>query len=382
MHKAWFRSSADTSRGSGSARIAALVALLIGLAAGALWWSRTMQAADVVPQALPPGAKASGLPIEGKAPPLDGAVAWLNSPPLGGDALRGKVVLVDFWTYTCINCLRALPHVKAWAEHYRDQGLVVVGVHTPEFDFEKELANVRRAVTDLGITYPVAVDSRYRIWNAFDNHYWPAHYFIDAQGRIRHHHFGEGDYAGSERIIRALLAEAGQRVDALPMSHADGSGAQLAPDMAQIGSPETYLGHARAEHFASPGGFFPDHAKTYRLPESLALNRWALAGSWTVSEQSAKLDAAEGSIVFRFRARDLNLVLGPGRDGKPVRFTVTLDGQPPAGNHGTDTDAGGHGSVTSQRLYQLIRSRDSVRERNFEIRFEDPGVEAFAFTFG
>ncbi len=371
-------------RGKRRARIAGFASLLlIGLAAGALWWSGSMRAADTSAQAaLPPGAKASGLPIEGKAPALDGAVAWLNSPPLGGDALRGKVVLVDFWTYTCINCLRALPHVKAWARHYRDHGLVVVGVHTPEFDFEKELANVRRAVTDLGIGYPVAVDSRYRIWNAFDNHYWPAHYFIDAQGRIRHHHFGEGDYAGSERILRALLAEAGHPADALPMSQADGSGAQLAPDMAQIGSPETYLGHARAEHFVSPGGFFPDHDKNYRLPETLALNRWGLSGTWTVREQYARLDRADGAITFRFRARDLNLVLGPGPDGKPVRFTVTVDVQPPGDNHGVDIDAAGKGTVANQRLYQLIRCSDGVRERSFEIRFEDPGVEAFAFTFG
>ena len=324
----------------------------------------------------------SPLPVEGRAPALDGAVAWLNSPPLTGDTLRGKVVLVDFWTYTCINCLRALPWVRAWADKYREQGFVVVGVHTPEFDFEQELANVRRAVGELDIRYPVAVDSKYRIWRAFNNHYWPAHYFIDAQGRIRHHHFGEGAYEQSEQVIRELLAEAGHPPPASPFVDASGNGAQLAPDLAELGSPETYLGYARAERFASTGGIRADRSYAYMAPSGPALNRWGLGGRWRVGAEQATLMDAGGSIVYRFRARDLHLVLGPGRDGKPVRYVVRLDGVPPGANHGVDTTPDGHGTVTTQRLYQLIRSSGKVGEHTFEIEFLDPQVQAFAFTFG
>lgn len=369
-------------------RIAALgIAVAAGLGLAASLWSMLpatpAQAEPAAAQATTSSAAAlKSLPDEGKAPALDGAVAWLNSAPLTGSALHGKVVLVDFWTYTCINCLRALPHVKAWAEHYRDRGLVVVGVHTPEFDFEKELPNVRRALGELGITYPVAVDSNYRIWRAFDNHYWPAHYFIDARGHIRHHHFGEGEYGASEKIIRDLLGEAGHPVDDLPYAPVSASGVQLAPDMARIGSPETYLGYVRAQRFASRGGIVADRSHSYEAPTQPALNRWGLGGHWSVHEEQATLDQPGGSIVYRFSARDLNLVLGPGKDAKPIRFSVLLDGQRPGADHGGDIDAQGDGTIIHQRLYQLIRSSEGAREHSFEIRFHDAGVQAFAFTFG
>lgn len=352
-----------------------LVSVIAAAGFGASWLSRAAPAPM-------DSANASSLPNEGTAPKFDGAVAWLNSPPLTGAALHGKVVLVDFWTYSCVNCLRALPHVRAWADKYRDQGFVVVGVHTPEFDFEKDVANVRRALGELGITYPVAVDSNYKIWRAFRNQYWPAHYFIDAQGRIRHHHFGEGNYEESERVIRALLAEAGHPVADDGYVAAAGSGVQMAPDMAQVGSPETYIGYARAERFVSPGGQVKERSRDYVLPAQWSLNQWALGGRWTLHGEKAVLGDTGGRILYRFHARDLNLVLGPGRDGKPIRFRVRVDGQPPGANHGSDVDADGNGRVTTQRLYQLVRSSGSVRDRTFEIEFLDPGVEAFAFTFG
>jgi len=369
----------NDSRSTRHRSIAFALSLLVSLAAaagfGASWLSHAAPAAAESPDA-------STLPVERVAPKLDGATAWLNSPPLNSVALRGKVVLVDFWTYSCVNCLRALPHVKAWADKYRDQGLVVVGVHTPEFDFEKDVANVRRAVGELGINYPVAVDSDFRVWRAFDNQFWPAHYFIDAQGRIRHHHYGEGNYEASERVIRELLAEAGHPMADGAYVAATGSGVQMAPDMAQIGSPETYVGYARAERFVSPGGQARDRSRDYAPPVQWSLNQWALGGRWTVHSENAVLGEAGGHILYRFHARDLNLVLGPGRDGKPLRFRVRVDGEPPGANHGSDTDADGNGQVTSQRLYQLVRSSDGVRDRTFEIEFLDPGVEAFAFTFG
>lgn len=328
------------------------------------------------------GPSATALPIEGNLPSLDGAVQWLNSPPLTVQALRGKVVLVDFWTYSCINCLRSLPYVKAWAEKYRDQGLVVIGVHAPEFAFEKDLGNVTRAMRDLGIDYPVAVDNDYRIWRAFGNQYWPAHYFADARGRIRYHHFGEGNYAESERVIQQLLREAGAGQVAGGLIDADGQGVQLAPDMAAVRSPETYLGYQRAEHFVPATGLAPDRIASYSVPQQLALNDWGLQGTWQVGAEQARLVAATGRIVYRFHARDLHLVLGPGADGKPVRFKVTLDGQAPGDAHGTDVAPDGSGSVTEQRLYQLVRQPGAVKERTFSIEFLDPGVSAYAFTFG
>jgi cytochrome c biogenesis protein CcdA/thiol-disulfide isomerase/thioredoxin len=321
------------------------------------------------------------LPVEGALPSLSGAVAWLNSPPLTAEALKGKVVLVDFWTYSCINCLRAIPYVRAWAEKYRDQGLVVIGVHAPEFAFEKNIDNVRMAVADLRLDYPVAIDNDYAIWRAFNNQYWPAHYFIDAQGRIRHHHFGEGEYDESERVIQQLIAEAGRAAVASDLVSVKASGAEVAADMNDILSPETYVGYARAENFISPGGAVRDNAHVYTAPRP-QLNEWALSGDWTIGGEHAALNDKDGSIVYRFHARDLHLVLGPASDGKPVRFRVTIDGAAPGDSHGTDVDAEGQGTVTAQRLYQLVRQSGAIADHTFEIRFLDPGVQAYAFTFG
>ncbi|MFJ2713500.1 cytochrome c biogenesis protein DipZ [Pseudomonas sp. NPDC087346] len=322
------------------------------------------------------------LPVEGTLPPLDGAVQWLNSPPLDAQALKGKVVLVDFWTYSCINCLRTLPYVKAWAEKYRDQGLVVIGVHAPEFAFERDVGNVTKAMKELGINYPVAIDNDYRIWRAFNNEYWPAHYFADAQGRIRYHHFGEGDYAESERVIQQLLREAGSKTVADGLINADAKGVQLAPDMNQVLSPETYVGYQRAEHFVPETSLVPDKVAAYKPPADLTLNDWSLSGQWTVGAERATASAPASRIVYRFHARDLHLVLGPGTDGKPVRFKVMIDGQAPGDAHGVDVAPDGSGSVTEQRLYQLVRQTDDVKDRTFSIEFLDSGVSAYAFTFG
>ena len=322
------------------------------------------------------------LPIEGTLPPLEGAVQWLNSPPLTAEALKGKVVLVDFWTYSCINCLRTLPYVKAWAEKYRDQGLVVIGVHAPEFAFERDVSNVTKAMKDLGITYPVAIDNAYKIWRAFDNQYWPAHYFADAKGQIRYHHFGEGDYAESERVIQQLLREAGARNVAGGLIQADAKGVQQTPDMNEVQSPETYLGFQRAENFISTGTLATNQVANYPAAGNLALNHWTLEGQWNVGGQQATLDQPGGRIVYRFHARDLHLVLGPGADGKPVRFNVTVDGQAPGEAHGTDVAPDGSGTVTEQRLYQLVRQPGAVQDHTFTIEFLDPNVAAYAFTFG
>jgi cytochrome c biogenesis protein CcdA/thiol-disulfide isomerase/thioredoxin len=322
------------------------------------------------------------LPIQGALPPLSGATEWLNTPPLTTEGLRGKVVLIDFWTYSCINCLRAIPYVRAWAEKYRDQGLVVIGVHSPEFAFEKNVDNVRRAVRDLKIEYPVAIDNAYAIWLAFGNQYWPAHYFIDTEGRIRHHHFGEGDYEESEAAIRALLAEAGKGEMAGGYVNVNAGGVEAAADLVAVQSPETYVGYERTENFASPGGTVRDMRHDYATPSSLQKNQWALGGDWTVESERAVLDGPSGRIVFRFHARDLHLVLGPGPDGKPVRFKVSIDGEPPGADHGSDIDGDGNGAVSEQRLYQLIRQGKGAKDRTFAIEFLDPGAEAFAFTFG
>ncbi|MBS0419056.1 MAG: cytochrome c biogenesis protein DipZ [Proteobacteria bacterium] len=332
-----------------------------------------------------PAAAPGKLPVEGELPPaLSGATGWLNSPPLTREGLRGKVVLIDFWTYSCINCLRSLPYVNGWYQKYKDHGLVVIGVHSPEFAFEKDVGNVQRAVRDLNVTYPVALDSNYEIWRAFDNQYWPAHYFIDAQGHIRGHHFGEGDYPESERIIRELLTEAG--ATALPpagISVANAKGVQVAADDNNMLSPETYIGYARAEHFSSPSGVVPDQPSDYTTPDKLDINQWGLTGKWTVDDEKGTVNEPHGSIVFRFQARDLHLVLGPGPSGKPVRFRVRLDGADPGGSHGTDTDATGAGVVTEQRLYQLIRQpAGDIRRHTFIIEFLDAGAQAYAFTFG
>ena len=305
----------------------------------------------------------------------------MNSAPLTIEALKGKVVLIDFWTYSCINCLRAIPYVQAWADKYKDAGLVVIGVHSPEFAFERDIGNVKAAVGRLGITYPVAIDNAYSVWRAFNNQYWPAHYFIDVQGRIRHHHFGEGSYDQSERVIQDLLAEAGNAKAAGELVAINASGVQASSNTKEVLSPETYLGYMRGENLVSPGGVVEDKTHTY-TPGEPRLNEWGLSGSWTVNAEHAVLDAGEGGIVYRFHARDVHLVLGPGPDGKPVRFRVTIDGLRPGQSSGMDVNADGEGIVSEQRLYQLIRQSGTIGDRTFEIRFLDPGVRAYAFTFG
>ena len=322
------------------------------------------------------------LKSDGTFPSLDGAVAWLNSPPLTREGLKGKVVLVDFWTYSCINCLRSIPYIEAWAEKYKSDGLVVIGVHTPEFAFEKDQANVAKAVRDLKITYPVAIDSNYAIWKAFNNEYWPAHYFIDRQGNIRYHHFGEGEYDKSEEVIQQLLKEGNATVKATGIVQVNGAGAQAAADVSDVQSPETYVGYGRQQNYASPETIQQDLPATYTAPGRLNVNQWGLGGTWNVGDERATLVAAPGKIIFRFHARDLHLVLGPGKDGKPIRFRVLLDGAPPADDRGVDVDGRGNGTVKEYRLYQLIRQKGKVEDRTFQIEFLDPGVEAFAFTFG
>ena len=307
--------------------------------------------------------------------------AWLNSAPLSSESLRGKVVLVDFWTYSCINSLRNISYVQSWAAKYRDAGLVVVGVHTPEFGFEKDPANVAQALRDLNVTYPVANDSSYAIWQAFGNEYWPADYVVDGKGRIRYQHFGEGDYGESERVIQQLLRENGAGGIATGTVRDDAKGIE-APSSDGIQSPETYVGFRQTERFASPERMVRDVRKTYSLPVRLALNQWGLGGSWTVGAEAGILQDAPGRIVFRFHSRDLHLVLGPTTSGRPVHFHVTLDGRPPGTDHGADTAADGAGEVREPRLYQLIRQQGDVSDRTFEIEFVDPGVQAFAFTFG
>ncbi|HEX4111836.1 MAG TPA: cytochrome c biogenesis protein DipZ [Stellaceae bacterium] len=336
--------------------------------------------AMMMKSAKPGTAPNPALPVLGTFPSLAGAEAWLNSPPLTPAALKGKVVLIDFWTYSCINCLRAIPYVRAWWQKYKDQGLVVIGVHSPEFAFEHDIDNVKKAVANLKIAYPVAIDNDFTIWRAFENQYWPAHYFIDAQGRIRHEHFGEGNYDESERIIQQLLAEAGTKV-AGGLVSVNAAGAEAAADTGEDKSPETYIGYFRAENFVSPGGAVENARHVYKTgtPE---LNQWGLAGDWTVDMQRAVLNEKDGGIVYRFHARDLHLVMGPGPNDKPVRFRVTIDGAPPGASHGSDIDAEGDGTVTGQRLYQLLRQSGRIEDRTFEIRFLDPGVEAYAFTFG
>lgn len=322
------------------------------------------------------------LPVEGNLPPLDGASGWLNSKPLTAAGLRGKVVLVNFWTYSCINSLRQIPYVRAWAEKYRSQGLVVIGVHAPEFGFEQDIDNVRRATKSLGVDYPVAMDNNHRVWHAFGNEYWPALYFVDAQGRIRHMIFGEGDYEQSENVLQELLAEAGARgLDHQPVP-VDARGAEAAADRNDEQSPENYLGHARTENFASPGGVMPNLRRSYSLPARLRLNHWALSGSWTMGAQATVSNQGGGRIAYRFHARDLHLVMGSSAAGSGVKFRVTIDGKPPGAAHGVDVDSEGNGVVTEPRMYQLIRQPQPIVDRQFEIEFFDPGVQAYAFTFG
>jgi thiol-disulfide isomerase/thioredoxin len=314
-------------------------------------------------------------------PSLAGAAEWLNSEPLSPAGLRGQVVLVNFWTLTCINWLRQAPYVRAWSQAYADEGLVVIGVHTPEFSFEHELHLVRQAAKERGIDYPVALDSDYEIWRAFDNHYWPALYFVDAGGHIRHHHFGEGEYQQSEMVIQHLLAEAGAGDIGQELVSVKAQGVEAPADWATLRSPENYTGYERTENFASPGGVLPGQRHSYTAPAPLGFNHWALSGDWTVEEQ-ATLNAPDGRIACRFHARDLNLVLTPAGPGTPVPFRVLIDGQPPGADRGTDVDDQGHGKVVQPRLYQLVRQQGPITDRTFEIVFPDPGVQAYVFTFG
>ena len=323
----------------------------------------------------------ANLPREGTLPSFDGATGWLNSSPLTPKELRGKVVLVDFWTYTCINWLRTLGYVRAWFDKYADHGLVVIGVHTPEFPFERDVDNVREAVADMNVEYPVALDPDYEVWEAFANRYWPAVYIADVEGRIRHHHFGEGGYEECERVVQRLLRDGGETVgEDLVSVVPDGLEAQA--DWSNLKSPETYLGYLQAENFASPGGAEPDERRGYAVPDRLRLNEWALDGEWTVGRRAAVLDEAGGRLAFRFHARDVNLILGPPTRGASVPFRVLVDGDPPGDAQGLDVDQEGNGSVTQQRLYQLVREPGRIEDRTFEITFPEPGVEAYCFTFG
>jgi len=372
------------------------VAVLVGVVVIALGWDTRflsqftfLSTASTEQKLLEQLDKRSGVVVAETSlmPPISGATQWFNSPPLTNEMLRGKVVLVDFWTYSCINCLRTMPYLKAWDAKYRSQGLVIIGVHAPEFAFEKDPQNVEKAIRDLGITYPVAMDNQFTIWNAYKNQYWPAHYLIDANGRIRHQHFGEGAYQETEQMIQALLKEAHEGKLAIgdELVKVAGSGATAAASDMQR-SPETYLGYARQANLVSPEAIKPneikkDVAAKYSTPDLLVLNQWALSGKWLMSNESSTLQAAGGSVSYRFRGRDLHLVLG-AHNGKPVRFKVTLDGTEPGADHGIDIDAQGNGVIREQRLYQLIRQVGKISDHTFRIEFLDGDAEAFAFTFG
>ncbi len=346
--------------------------------------NRTLKTMQMLIGALVALGGAADAPAEDTAflQRFGGATTWLNASPLGPAELRGKVVLVDFWTYTCINWIRTAPYVRAWADKYKDHGLVVIGVHAPEFAFEKDLDNVRRAVGEFRVTYPVAVDNDFAVWRAFRNDAWPAIYLLDSNGRLRHRHAGEGEYESMERVIQQLLAERGEGSVPTGFVAAVGRDVELAPDWSNLRSPENYVGVQRTENFASPGGALPGKARNYTAPSRLALNHWALTGDWTMQKQAIRLNKPNGRIVYRFHARDLHLVMGPAVRGSALRFRILVDGKPPGSAHGVDTDEQGHGVVTEQRMYQLVRQPNPIVDRRFEIEFLDPGVEAFAFTFG
>jgi thiol-disulfide isomerase/thioredoxin len=327
-------------------------------------------------------ARAAKIPVEERMPSFDGAVTWLNSEPLTPGGLRGRLVAVDFWTYTCVNWLRTLPYVRAWAEKYRDRGLTVIGVHTPEFPFEKDLDNIRREVKAMRVDYPIAVDSDYGVWQAFDNHYWPALYLVDAQGRIRAHQFGEGGYDMSEMIIQQLLADAGFSGFTEELVTVHPEGLEVAADWSTLESGETYIGYEQADGFASPGGAVSNRPHPYSVPGRLRTNEWALSGVWTITGGFAALNQAPGRIAFRFHARDVNLVMGPDKRGGSARFRILLDGKTPGNAHGTDVTESGQGTVGGQRTYQLIRQAGTIDDRTFGIEFLDPSIEAYCFTFG
>jgi hypothetical protein len=319
--------------------------------------------------------------VEGTMPTFEGATAWLNSEPLTADSLRGRVVFVSFGTYTCINWIRSLPYTRAWADKYATKGLAVVGVQTPEFAFEQELEGVRAAINAMDVSYAVAVDNDYAVWEAFDNHYWPALYFVDGQGRIRHHHFGEGDYEESERVLQMLLVEAGLHVDP-SLVRLQPKGVELPADWNSLGSGENYVGYGRTQGFVSPGGPLPDEPHAYAAPASLRLNEWALSGEWRMGQVATAVEDGGGTISYRFHARDLHLVMRPEPPHREVGFRVLIDGQPPGAAHGLDVDADGKGTVTGQRLYQLVRQPEPIVDRLFQIEFFDAGVETYVFTFG
>jgi thiol-disulfide isomerase/thioredoxin len=327
-------------------------------------------------------AKAIRLPKQGSFPSLGGATDWLNSQPSTPASLRGKVVLIDFWTYTCVNWRRTLPYVRAWAGKYKDHGLVVIGVHTPEFSFEHNLDNVRWAIQNMTIDYPVAIDNSYAVWNAFNNEYWPALYFIDAKGQIRQHQFGEGEYQQAEAVIQQLLIDAGNTGFASQPVSVDPHGAEVPADAASLRTAETYTGYEQTQNFASPGGAARDKPRAYVFPAQLNLNHWALAGDWTVGKEFVTLNQPPGRIAYHFHARDLNLVMGPPARTTSLQFRVRIDGQPPGTAHGADLDGPGNGTVVEQRLYQLIRQSEPIADRRFEIEFLDSGTQAFDFTFG
>jgi hypothetical protein len=335
---------------------------------------------EEMPEATSSGA--ADLPIEGGFPELDGANAWLNSEPLTPAGLRGKVAVVQFCTFSCVNWLRTVPYVRAWDERYRDDGLVVIGAHTPEFEFEHDVEKIRSALVEMDVRHPIAVDNDYAVWRAFDNNYWPALYFVDAQGRMRHHHFGEEDYERSERVIQQLLTEAGAGGVDGGLVSVDAGGVYAPADWDTLGSPETYVGYARAAGFASPGGVVPDRSHAYVEPQELELNQWALSGDWTVGGQPTQLNEPGGRIVHRFHARDVNLVMGAQEGAGSARFQVRIDGEPPGGAKGLDVDEEGNGTVAEERLYQLIRQPGNDSDRTLEITFLDSGVQAYVFTFG
>jgi thiol-disulfide isomerase/thioredoxin len=352
--------------------------LVAGIAAVAAAWPALTGSAPLSAGA----ASLSAWADAGGTPSLDGATAWINSPPLSIAGLRGKVVLVDFWTYSCINCLRTLPYVRAWARKYRDQGLVVIGVHTPEFGFEHDQGNVLRATRDLGLAYPVALDSRSAVWQAFGNQAWPALYFIDAHGRIVGRRYGEGGYDESERTLQKLLRDAGARAVPADLVHPDGQGTQAAPAREAALSPETYVGAAEAANFVPAGGLVPGRTQDFPAAPALRLNEWSLTGPWRVEDEYALAARPGARLSYRFRARDLHLVLGGGTPQAPLRFVVRIDGKPPGPDHGSDVDDQGHGIIDGHRLYQLVRQQASGGERLFDIEFLDPGAQAYAFTFG
>jgi hypothetical protein len=327
-------------------------------------------------------AVAASLPVEGHLPGFEGATGWVNSEPLTNDELLGSVVLVDFWTYTCINWLRTLGYIRAWDAKYRSNGLAVIGVHTPEFPFEHDVENVRRAMKDMRVEYAVAIDSDHAVWRAFANHYWPAVYIADTEGRIRHHQFGEGGYDECEEVIHLLLRDAGRAGIADDLVDIDPDGFEAQADWANLETPETYLGYEQAERFATAGSSSVDEPRSYAAPDRLERNHWALSGGWTIGGRAVVLNEAGGRIAFRFHARDVNLVMGPPEPAASVPFRVLVDGEPPGGARGLDVDEQGNGMLDQQRLYQLVRERGPITDRTFEIAFAAPGAEAYAFTFG